>query len=260
VANLWSTTPAFHVFTASMNWQLVDGQNLAPRFRSSTPSHQLLNWNCNFQTFQTSLNSSGLYYKHVHGQMSIIFHATILAVKNVRSLWEKISFIFYVHGQMSVKTDIWLCVRTFDCAYRHMAINLRFITQKPTFQGHMPVNNVFITQATGPLEDHCQHAVTHRGWPKWMAFHQNATAEDRLLQRQVKLPKCLDNFKLGHLEQLILGLRFVRSKSMVYINQLPFYQSDRDFCQQLPEELLPSIDNLLRCAMKSSNFQFPEII
>jgi hypothetical protein len=79
-----------------------------------------------------------------------------------------------------------------------------------------------------------------------MAFHQNATAEDRLLQRQVKLPKCLDNFKLGHLEQLILGLRFVRSKSMVYINQLPFYQSDRDFCQQFPEELLPSIDNLLQ--------------
>jgi len=55
----------------------------------------------------------GLYYKDVHGQMCVIIHPTILAVKHVRSLWEKISFILYVHSQMSVFTDIWPWVQTF---------------------------------------------------------------------------------------------------------------------------------------------------
>jgi hypothetical protein len=35
---------------------------------------------------QYLLHNSGLYYKPVQGQMAVIFHATILAVKNVRSL------------------------------------------------------------------------------------------------------------------------------------------------------------------------------
>jgi hypothetical protein len=52
------------------------------------------------------VTTCGLYYKDVHGQMLVIVHTTTLAVKNVRSLIEKISFILYVHGQMSVKTDI----------------------------------------------------------------------------------------------------------------------------------------------------------
>jgi hypothetical protein len=30
--------------------------------------------------------TSGLYYKDIHGQMSVIFQATILAMKNVRNL------------------------------------------------------------------------------------------------------------------------------------------------------------------------------
>ncbi len=77
----------------------------------------------------------GLYYTHVHGQ-------TILAMKNICNLWEKTSFIFYLHSQMSVKMDIWL-------RYKHLAVDLRFITQKSTFHGHLPVNDVFIRQAPG---------------------------------------------------------------------------------------------------------------
>ena len=33
--------------------------------------------------------TNGLYYKRVHGHLSVTFHATFLAVKNVRTLCKK---------------------------------------------------------------------------------------------------------------------------------------------------------------------------
>jgi hypothetical protein len=38
------------------------------------------------------------------------------------------------------------------------------------------------------------------------------------------LPKALDNFKLGHLELLVIKLRYVRAKRMICVNQTPFHQ------------------------------------
>ena len=59
------------------------------------------------------------------------------------------------------------------------------------------------------------------------------------------LPKSLDNFKLGHLEALMVNLRFVRAKRMVHNNHPPFHKADKVFYQHLPEELLPTIDVML---------------
>ncbi len=56
--------------------------------------------------YRKSYLVSGLYYKHIHGQMSGIFHARFFAVKNVRNLREKISTASMLHSQTSVNTDI----------------------------------------------------------------------------------------------------------------------------------------------------------
>ncbi len=72
-----------------------------------------------------------IYYKHVHCQMSVIFQVTSLAVKNVRNLCEKISFNVHLHRQISVKTV--------KCPfYRHLGLNVRFITQKCNFTDKWP--------------------------------------------------------------------------------------------------------------------------
>jgi hypothetical protein len=83
----------------------------------------------------------GLYYKHIHGQMSVHFYATILALKNVCNLWEKISFILHLHGQMSVITHILLWQRTFGR-------ELYIYNTEMQFYGHMTVNHLFIIQGT----------------------------------------------------------------------------------------------------------------
>jgi hypothetical protein len=49
---------------------------------------------------------SGLYYKHLHHQIFVIFQATFLAIKNICNLRGKIRFILYLHGKISIKTDI----------------------------------------------------------------------------------------------------------------------------------------------------------
>jgi hypothetical protein len=74
--------------------------------------------------------------------MSVTFHATILASKNVRSLWEKLSFYVHLHGQMSIKRDIWQWVWAFGCKFE--AYNT-----KMQFYEHMTVKHLFIIQGTG---------------------------------------------------------------------------------------------------------------
>ena len=59
------------------------------------------------------------------------------------------------------------------------------------------------------------------------------------------IPKSLEYFKLGHLEQLMIKLRFIRAKRMVCNNQTPFHKADKSFREQLPGELIQSIDKLL---------------
>ena len=59
------------------------------------------------------------------------------------------------------------------------------------------------------------------------------------------LPKSLDILTLGHLEQLMLKLRFIRAKRMVCNNQSPFDKASKSFCEQLPLSLVQSIDKLL---------------
>lgn len=59
------------------------------------------------------------------------------------------------------------------------------------------------------------------------------------------LPKSLDHFQLGHIEPLMVKLRFVRAKRMVINNHLPFHKSDKTFFKEVPEKLLPSIDDML---------------
>ena len=59
------------------------------------------------------------------------------------------------------------------------------------------------------------------------------------------LPKSLDNFKLGHLEALMVNLRFVRAKRMISNNHPPFHKADKVFYQSMPDELIPSVDEML---------------
>ncbi len=92
------------------------------------------------QTVEFCVNC-GLYYKHVHSQMSIIFQATILAVKNVRKICEKLSFILYLYGQMSRITNTLLWLRTFGR-------ELYAYNPEMQFYGHMTVNHLFIIQGT----------------------------------------------------------------------------------------------------------------
>lgn len=60
------------------------------------------------------------------------------------------------------------------------------------------------------------------------------------------IPKSLDYLTLGHLEQLVIKLRFIRAKRMVCNNQSPFHAADKSFREQLPRQLIPSIDKLLQ--------------
>jgi hypothetical protein len=59
------------------------------------------------------------------------------------------------------------------------------------------------------------------------------------------LPKALDHFQLGHIEPLMIRLRFVRAKRMVLTNHLPFHKADKTFFKGIPANLLPSIDEML---------------
>jgi hypothetical protein len=59
------------------------------------------------------------------------------------------------------------------------------------------------------------------------------------------LPKSLEHFKLGHLEPLMIRLRFVRAKRMVWNNHRPFHKTDKAFFQPFPDDHLPSIDAML---------------
>jgi hypothetical protein len=67
----------------------------------------------------------------------------------------------------------------------------------------------------------------------------------KIASKQV-LPKSLDPFKVGHLQPLMVKLRFVRAKSMVCNNQWPFDKANKLFRQHLPEKLYPTVDRLLR--------------
>ena len=73
---------------------------------------------------------------------------------------------------------------------------------------------------------------------------------------KVQLPKSLDNFKLGHLEALMVNLRFVRAKRMVHNNHPPFHKADKVFYEPLPEQLLPSIDEMLHHVQPGQYFFF----
>ncbi len=85
---------------------------------------------------------SGLYHKHIHDQMSVIFQAIILAMKNVHNLWEKISIILYLHSQMSIITDTLPWLQTFG-------YELYVYKTEMQFYGHMTMNHLFIIQGTG---------------------------------------------------------------------------------------------------------------
>ena len=68
------------------------------------------------------------------------------------------------------------------------------------------------------------------------------------------IPKSLDVFTLGHLEQLMVKLRFIRAKRMVCNNQSPFDKASKSFCEQLPLSLVQSIDKLLHIVQPGSLF------
>jgi hypothetical protein len=73
--------------------------------------------------------------------MSVFFHATILAVSNVRCLQRKISFNVHLHGQMSVKASKCPFLKTFGSKFEVYNTEMQIY-------GHMSVNNAFIIQAT----------------------------------------------------------------------------------------------------------------
>jgi hypothetical protein len=70
--------------------------------------------------------------------MSVIFHGTILDVKNVCNLWEEISFIFQLHVQMSVTTYTMPWLRTFGRELYVYNTEMQF----------MNMNHLFILQGT----------------------------------------------------------------------------------------------------------------
>ena len=86
-------------------------------------------------------------------------------------------------------------------------------------------------------------------------IHQLKTAS-AAKGKSAKIPKSLDHFQLGHIEPLLIRLRFVRAKRMVLNQHLPFHKADREFCQTVPEDLLQSIDHLLHHVQPGSYLAF----
>ncbi len=89
-------------------------------------------------------HTSGLYYKQVHGQMSVIFMQLFWPCQMSVVYEEKISFNVHLHSQMSIKTSKCPFLRTFDC-------ELYVYNTEMQFYGHMSVKHLFITQAPGGL-------------------------------------------------------------------------------------------------------------